>query len=90
MGQLIGFGAAAFSCISGFCFLQPDGREASGTDRREGHGGHGGYEKSEKKLLARIAPGRFEVLHYAAMAQLKKKETEDFRDGSGVNKGTGL
>ncbi len=48
------------------------------------------WEEEHQKLLARIAPGRFEVQHYAAMAQLKKKETEDFRDGSGINKGTGL
>lgn len=32
------------------------------------------WEKEHKKLLAGIAPAEFEVLHYGAMAELKKKE----------------
>lgn len=34
------------------------------------------WEQEHKALLARIAPERFEVLHYAALAQLQKTGTE--------------
>ncbi|MDE6737731.1 MAG: class I SAM-dependent methyltransferase, partial [Lachnospiraceae bacterium] len=31
------------------------------------------WEKEHKKLLVEIAPAEFEVLHYAAIAEVKKK-----------------
>ena len=32
-----------------------------------------GWEREHKELLAAIAPRKFEVLHYGAIAELKKK-----------------
>lgn len=32
-----------------------------------------GWEEEHKKLLAEIAPAEFDILHYAAIAELKKK-----------------
>ena len=34
------------------------------------------WNQEHKTLLSRIAPERFDVLHYAALAQLQKIETE--------------
>ena len=31
------------------------------------------WEQEHKKLLAEIAPEEFDILHYAAIAQLRKK-----------------
>lgn len=34
------------------------------------------WEREHRKLLSEIAPEEFTVLHYGAMAELRKKETE--------------